>query len=74
MQSSAGDLRQIFAAQRKFDCRPIDRVVSSLSRKPQHGMGDALFNPLGRKFADAVLHLLQALADDADDVDADLWV
>jgi hypothetical protein len=37
-------------------------------------MGDPPFGPLGGHFADAILHLLKALADDTDNVDGDLRI
>ena len=74
MKRCADDVSQIFSPQRELDRPAIGRVVSGLACEPQYRMGDAPLCALRGEFAHPVLHLLQALADDTDDVDRDLRV
>ncbi len=72
VERRSGDVGHVLAPQRELDRRSVNCAVPGLAGEPQHGMGDAAFGALGGKLAHPFLHLLQTLADDADDVDADL--
>src|SRR6185437_16866109 len=72
MKRRTGDVSQISSPQRELDRCAIDGAVSGLAGEPQYHMGDAPLCALRGELAHSVLHLLQALADDTDDVDGDL--